>query len=128
MRLSAIFSICSSTTTELPSSVVSESGALVGANRTGEPAGAIWAALVRTICSPPPDRMAAAKSVGCFRSRPTKPGVSALATFSAMTRWRASSQPSRPLICPSSGMSATPMAISRATRMRAMGRKCRLDG
>ena len=40
MRLSAIFSICSSTTTELPSSVVSESGALIPSNRATGPEGA----------------------------------------------------------------------------------------
>ncbi|MNE34658.1 hypothetical protein D3C80_1283890 [compost metagenome] len=86
MRLSAILSICSSTTTELPSSVVSESGALSESKRAACPGGAMWRALVATIFRPPPVRMASAKSVGAFRSRAMKPGVSELATFWAITR------------------------------------------
>ena len=55
MRLSAIFSICSSTTTELPSSVVSESGALAWVKRaSGWFAAGMCRALVTVRPEPPP--------------------------------------------------------------------------
>ena len=51
IRVSAIFIICSSTTTALPSSVVSESGDFVVAIRAPPPdaGGAMWPACVATI-------------------------------------------------------------------------------